>query len=99
MVGVAAEIVDDDDVAGFERRNQDLPEIGQEAFAVDRAVDDAGRIDPVAPPCGKARSASASGRALFFRKAGREGGECESGTVAKLKPGRRSFSDVDLKRC
>ncbi len=45
---VAAEIVHDDDVAGLERRDEELLDIGAEALAVDRPVEDAGRIDPVA---------------------------------------------------
>jgi hypothetical protein len=38
---VAAEIVHDDDIAGLERWNELLLDIGAEAFAVDRAVEDA----------------------------------------------------------
>ena len=38
---VASEIVHDDDVAGFEDRNELLFDIGAEALAVDRAVEDA----------------------------------------------------------
>jgi hypothetical protein len=45
---VAAEIVDDDDIAGLERRHQYLLDIGEEAFPVDRAVDDARRVDTIA---------------------------------------------------
>jgi hypothetical protein len=37
---VAAEIVHDDDVAGLEDRNELLLDIGAEAFAVDRTVED-----------------------------------------------------------
>jgi hypothetical protein len=43
---VAAEIVDDDDIAGPQRRHQDLLDIGKEAFAVDRSVDDTGCNNP-----------------------------------------------------
>ena len=39
---VTAEIVDDDNVARLERWHQELFDIGQEAFAVDRSVDHAG---------------------------------------------------------
>jgi hypothetical protein len=39
---VAAEIVHDDDVAGFEDRHELLFDIGAEAFAVYRPVEDAG---------------------------------------------------------
>jgi hypothetical protein len=52
---VAAEIVHDDDVAGGERRRQDLLDIGEEALAVDRSIDDAGCIDPVGAQCGEER--------------------------------------------
>ena len=46
---MAAEIVDDDDIAGFEGRNEHLFDISEEAFAIDRPVNDAGRVDAVAP--------------------------------------------------
>ena len=38
---MAAEIVHDDDIAGLERWNELLLDVGAEAFAVDRAVEDA----------------------------------------------------------
>ena len=68
---VAAEIVHDDDVAGLEGRHEDLLDIGQEALAVDRAVDArrARRSDRSAARRG--RSASASGRAAPWRPAAR----------------------------
>lgn len=44
-----AEIVEDDDVAWFQRRREHLLDIGGEEFAVDRPVDHAGSIDPVMP--------------------------------------------------
>ena len=47
LASVAAEIVDDDDVSGSERRNEQLFHIGQEAFAVDGPVNDTRGIDPV----------------------------------------------------
>ena len=37
---VATEIVDDDDIAGSELWNECLFDIGQEAFAIDRSVND-----------------------------------------------------------
>jgi len=49
---VAAEVVEDDDVAGLERRNENLFDIGGEARAVDWPVEDARRVDPVASQCG-----------------------------------------------
>ncbi len=45
---VAAEIIHDDDVAGDERRHEKPFDIGQEASAVDGAIEDEGRVDPVA---------------------------------------------------
>jgi hypothetical protein len=50
---VTAEIVHDDDVAGLERRHQELLDIGFEAFAIDRSIKDARRVDPVVPQGGK----------------------------------------------
>jgi hypothetical protein len=44
---VAGEVVHDHDVARNERRHQNLIDIGVEAFAVDRAVEQAGRFDAV----------------------------------------------------
>jgi hypothetical protein len=45
---VAAEIVNDDDVARLQRWHQHLLDISQEALAIDWTVDDAGRVDPIA---------------------------------------------------
>ena len=47
LAPVAAEIVHDDDVAGPQRGQQNLLDIGGEAFAVDRAFEQPGRGDPV----------------------------------------------------
>ena len=44
---VAAEVVHDDDVAGFKRRHENLLDISKEALAVDRAVENEGGVDPV----------------------------------------------------
>ena len=44
---VAAEVVGDDDVSGCQRRGQDLFDIGSECLTVDRAIEDAGSVDPV----------------------------------------------------
>ena len=52
---VGAEIVEDHGVAWLQRRHEDLLDIGAEAFAVDRAVEQAGRIDPVVSQGGKKR--------------------------------------------
>ena len=50
---MGAEIVHNDDIAGLEGRHQHLLDIGAEALAVDRPVDDAGRGDAVMPECRK----------------------------------------------
>ena len=44
---MATEIVDDDDVAGLERGNEDLLYVDQEPLAVDRTVDQPGCLDPI----------------------------------------------------
>lgn len=49
---VTAEIVHDDNVARLERRDEELLDIGLEAFAIDGAIKDAWRIDPVVPQGG-----------------------------------------------
>lgn len=45
---MAAEIVDDDDIAGIEGRDEDLLDIGEKAIAVDQPVDDARSGDAIA---------------------------------------------------
>src|ERR1700733_4079517 len=52
---VGAEIVEDDDVARLEGRCEELLDIGAEAFAVNGAVEQAGRIDAVIAQGGKKR--------------------------------------------
>jgi hypothetical protein len=52
---VAAEIVHDDDVSGLERRHEELLDIGFEAFAINRSIEDARRLDPVVPQRRKER--------------------------------------------
>ncbi len=44
---VRAEIVEDHDIAGLERRDEELFDIGAKALAVDGAVEQAGRVDAV----------------------------------------------------
>jgi hypothetical protein len=44
---VRAEIVEDDDVAWLEGRDEELLDIGAKAFAVDGSVEQAGRINPI----------------------------------------------------
>jgi hypothetical protein len=46
---VAAEMVHDDDIAWLKLRNESLLNIGAEAFAVERAVEQARCDEPVAP--------------------------------------------------
>ena len=81
---VAAEIVHDDDVAGPERRDEHLLDIGEEALAVDRAVDDAGRVDAVAAQRGQeGQRAPAAVRhlgdqPLAARRTGHGGASCWS---------------------
>jgi len=50
---MATEIVHDDDVAGRERRHEELLDIGGKAHAVDRTVKHAWGIDPVMAQRGK----------------------------------------------
>jgi hypothetical protein len=50
---VAAQIVDDDDVAGLLGRHEHLFDVSTEALAVDRPVDDAGSIDAIASQSGE----------------------------------------------
>ena len=45
---MATEIVDNDDVAGSQGRQQDLLDIGEKAQSTDRSIDDAQRLDAVA---------------------------------------------------
>ena len=44
---VTAQIIHDDDVAGRERRHQELLDILSKALAVDRLVEHAGSVDPI----------------------------------------------------
>lgn len=50
---VAAQIVEDNDIAGFQRWYQRLLNPGAEAFAVDRPVEQKGRVHTVAAQGGK----------------------------------------------
>lgn len=50
---VATQIIEDHDVAGLERGDQELLDIGKEADAIDRAIEDGGRIDPIMPQRGQ----------------------------------------------
>ena len=44
---VAAQIVEDDDIAGLEGGEQELLDIGEELLTIYGAVEEAGRVDPV----------------------------------------------------
>jgi len=46
---VHRQVVEDDDVAGLQRRHQDLLDVGQEARIVDGAIEDSGRAQAVRP--------------------------------------------------
>lgn len=48
---VAAEIVQDDEVPGLERRRESLLCPGSEAVAIDWTIEDAGCVDPIVPEC------------------------------------------------
>lgn len=48
---MAPEVVHDDDVARRQGRDEELLDIGGEELAIDRPVEHAGRIDPVAAQC------------------------------------------------
>ena len=76
---VGAEVVEDDDVARLEGRNEELFNIGAEAFAVDGPVEQAGRVDAVVAQGGKeSRGLPAAMRNLVdeplaFQRPGRAG--------------------------
>jgi hypothetical protein len=65
---VAAEIVEDDDVALGEGGSEDLLDIEGEELAVDRAIDDPGRIDAIAAQGGE----EGEGLPMAVRQAGLE---------------------------
>ena len=44
---MGAQIVEDDDVVGLKRRDEELFDVGEKSFAVDRTVEHAGRFDAV----------------------------------------------------
>lgn len=51
MAFVGAKIVENDDVAGFERWQQDLFDIGAETLAIDWSIKDTWGGNPVMPEC------------------------------------------------
>ena len=51
FASVAAEIVQDNDIAGAKRRQKNLRHVGPKALAVDRPLDKPRRIDPVMAQC------------------------------------------------
>jgi hypothetical protein len=50
---VRTEIVEHDNVARLEGRDEELFDLGKEAFAVDRTFEQAGRVDPVVAQSGE----------------------------------------------
>jgi hypothetical protein len=52
---VRAEIVGYDDIVWLEGRDQELRDVGEEALAVDRAVEETRRLDAIAPQSGQER--------------------------------------------
>ena len=49
----SAEVVEDHDVARLEGRNEDLLDIGVKALAIDRSVEQAGRVDAILAKSGE----------------------------------------------
>jgi hypothetical protein len=85
---VAAEIIHDDDVAGFEEWNELLFDIGAEAFAVDWAVEDARRRELVAAQGKNGRSGLAGAR----------GGQCTDGQRSRRRTPQISRSPAGHRR-
>jgi MFS superfamily sulfate permease-like transporter len=67
---VAAEVVQDDDIARHEDRGENLLDVKEEGFAVDRPVDDPRRINPVVAQRGDEGQGlpMAAGRIGFSRR-------------------------------
>lgn len=97
---MTAEIVDDDDVAGLEQWQQDMLDIGAKAFAVDRAVEQAGRSETVATQRakeGQRAPAPVRGEAAYplvlvippsqGRHVGFDPGLVDEDQAARVKPG------------
>jgi hypothetical protein len=87
---VRAEIVENDDVARLEGRKEELLDIGQKAFAIDGAVEQAGRFDAVVAQGGQ------EGRGLPKANAKRSSGSDRAGlwrsVARRAAPSRRGAS-------
>ena len=66
---VAAEIVQDDDVAGTKGRQENLFDVDPEAHAIDWSLDEPWRIDPVMAQGRQGRSWFSSGHGRLWRGA------------------------------
>jgi hypothetical protein len=92
---VAAEIVNDDDVAGLERGDEELLDVGQEAFAVDWSIDDTRSIDTVPAQRGKEGQCSPAAmrnlgdQALASQRAAVGSRHVGLGQVSSMKRSRR----------
>lgn len=84
---MAPEIVHDDHVARPEGRHEHLLDVGQEAAAVDRAIDHARRLDPVpAQGCQEGERAPAPVRHLGHQPVAASAAAVQAGHVG-LGPG------------
>ena len=107
MAFVAAEIVHDDDVAGLERRHEELLDIGFEAFAVDRPIKDARRVDPVVSQGGKecqrlpmpVRRLSAQAPAFYSPAVGTDHVGLGPGLIDEDEAGRVNLSLMPFPAC
>ena len=81
---VTAEIVHDDDIAGAERGHQLLADIGEEALAIDRPIEDTGRGEAVAAQGGEERH----GAPMTVR--------CETTQALPLRPPASEWRHVGL---
>ena len=86
------QIVEDHSIARLEGRDEELLDIGAEAFAVDRPVEQAGRFDPVIAKSGKERRGFPLAlrdlveKALSLRRPAREAGSCWSWSTTCPRP-------------
>ena len=79
---VGPEVVGDDDVAGLQGRHQDLFDVGAEALAIDRAVED--------PRCGQPRDPATRRETCWSASARRGRGR---GRARRAVPGRTAEAD------
>ena len=96
-----AEVVGDDDVAGLQRRDENLFDVGEKARAVDRAIEDAGRRESGHPQRREKRARlpprarsvimdalAAQGAAIPSKQIGGDAGFAEKDEAHRI-PGRR----------